>query len=112
MQMLQGLLAKNRGDKAHKNLKKGLHFFVKEEKKMLYRKELKQKIAMEKEKEKDEKIQEVDEEGNPIIPTLDVKSNKKLFRTYFNPPWMSEARVDKTEYIGPKRPRHNEDMEE
>ena len=47
MAMLQGLLSKNRGETNAKNLKKGLSFFVKEEKKMLFKAEIKKKYIAE-----------------------------------------------------------------
>jgi hypothetical protein len=34
-----------------------------------------------------------------------------IFRSFFNHPWMSEARVDKTEYTGPKRKRSESEEE-
>jgi uncharacterized iron-regulated protein len=56
MAMLQGLLTKNRGEKTQNKMKKGLSFFIKEEKKMLFKKELKEKHNEEMKAKKAEQI--------------------------------------------------------
>jgi hypothetical protein len=56
MAMLQGLLTKNRGEKTQSKMKKGLSFFIKEEKKMLFKKELKEKHNEEMKAKKAEQI--------------------------------------------------------